>query len=327
MRLTAWTRILRLLAALALVFATNVGFADTYPTRPITMVVPFPPGGVVDIVGRLLADKLSASLGQRVIVENRIGAGGTIGAAAVARADPDGYTLLMGGAATHVFAPVLQAELPYDPIKSFVPITEISAGPLILVVNPAVPAKTVPEFLAFLRARGSSVNYASNGPGTFPHLAGELFRQAAGVTPVHVPYSGGPKAVLALITNEVSFSINHIPNVMTQIKANKMRALATTGLRRSTTYPDLPTFNEAGIKGFEASAWFGLFGPRGTSRSIVDLLQSKSALALESKDFRDRLAAQGDEPVGSTPDAFAEYVDRELIRWHKIVKDAGIKVY
>jgi tripartite-type tricarboxylate transporter receptor subunit TctC len=252
--------------------------------------------------------------------------GGIIAADTVAKSQPDGYTLLMGGSATHVFAPSLQPDLPYDPVKGFAPITEISSGPLILVVNPGVPAKTIAEFMAYLRTEGSRVNFASNGAGTFPHLAGELFKQAAGVKAVHVPYTGGPKAILALLSNEVAFSINHIPNVVSLVKAGKLRALATTGSHRSPTYPELPTFQEAGIRDFEANAWFGLFAPAGTPRPIIDLLQSKSAEALQAKDFRDRLAAQGDEPVGSTPDAFARYMNSEIAKWRTIIKDAAIKI-
>lgn len=321
------SRVMRLtVVVLSALFACAAGAADKYPSRPVTLVVPYPPGGVVDIVGRLLADKLTASLGERVIVENKSGAGGTIGAAAVARAKPDGYMLLLAGSATHVFAPSLQPDLQYDPVKSFEPITEISSGPLVLVVNPLVPAKDVPSFLAYLRTEGNRVNFASNGAGTFPHLAGELLKQAASVRPVHVPYTGGPKAILALVANEVSFSINHIPNVVSLVKSGRLRALATTGAHRSLTYPDLPTFREAGIEDFEANAWFGLFAPAGTPKPIVDLLQSKSAAALQEKDFRDRLAAQGDEPVGSTPDAFARYMSGEIARWSRTIKEAGIKI-
>lgn len=298
--------------------------ADEYPSRPVSIVVPYPAGGVVDIVGRLVADKLSASLGKRVIVENKPGAGGTIGAAAVARAAPDGYTLLLAGAATHVFAPLLYKTVPYDPIKQFAPISQLTAGPLVLAVNSTLPVQNMAEFLTYVRANGDRVNYASNGKGTFPHLAVELMKQAAGINPTHIPYNGGPPAIIALAAGDADFSINHIPNVLAQVKAGKIRPIATTGQVRSSSFPDLPTFDEAGFKGFETSAWFGLFAPPGTPQAIVDRLARESAEALKAKDLRDKLATQGDEPVGSTPSAFAGYIRGEIAKWTKVVRDAGI---
>lgn len=298
--------------------------ADEYPSRPVSIVVPYPAGGVVDIVGRLVADKLSASLGKRVIVENKPGAGGTIGAAAVARAAPDGYTLLLAGAATHVFAPLLYKTVPYDPIKQFAPISQLTAGPLVLAVNSTLPVQNMAEFLTYVRANGDRVNYASNGKGTFPHLAVELMKQAAGINPTHIPYNGGPPAIIALAAGDADFSINHIPNVLAQVKAGKIRPIATTGQVRSSSFPDLPTFDEAGFKGFETSAWFGLFAPPGTPQAIVDRLARESAEALKAKDLRDKLATQGDEPVGSTPSAFAGYIRGEIAKWTKVVRAAGI---
>ncbi len=300
------------------------GAADEYPSKPISIVVPYPAGGVVDIVGRLVADKLGTALGKRVIVENKPGAGGTIGAAAVAKAAPDGYTLLVGGAATHVFAPLLYKTVPYDPVKQFAPISQLTAGPLVLVVNSALPAKNMAEFLAYVRANGDKVNFASNGKGTFPHLAAELMKQAANLNPTHIPYNGGPPAMIALAAGDVAFSVNHIPNVLAQIKAGKIRPLATTGLARSSSFPDLPTFDEAGFKGFETSAWFGLFAPPGTPPPIIDRLARETTEALKAKDLRDKLATQGDEPIGSTPAAFATYIGGEIAKWTKVVPDAGI---
>ncbi len=311
------------LIALALI-VHPANAADEYPSKPVSIVVPYPAGGVVDIVGRLVAEKLSTSLGKRVIVENKAGAGGTIGAAYVAKAAPDGHTLLVGGAATHVFAPLLYKGVPYDPVKQFAPISQLTAGPLVLVVNSAVPAQNMAEFLAHLRASGDKANYSSNGKGTFPHLAVELMKQAANVAPTHVPYNGGPPAILALASGDAAFSINHIPNVLAQIKAGKIRPLATTGMARSSSFPDQPTFDEAGFKGFETSAWFGLFAPAGTPQPIVDRLARDAAEALKAKDLRDKLAVQGDEPVGSTPVAFANYIRGEIAKWTKVVRNAGI---
>lgn len=312
-------------ATLALAMLSGAAHAaDDYPSKPVSIVVPYPAGGVVDIVGRLVADKLGASLGKRVIVENKAGAGGTIGAAAVAKAAPDGYTLLIGGAATHVFAPLLYKSVPYDPVKQFMPITQLTSGPLVLVVNAGLPVQTMPEFLGYLRANGDKANYASNGKGTFPHLAVELMKQAANVNPTHVPYNGGPAAILALVTGDVAFSINHIPNVLAQVRAGKVRPIATTGLARSSSYPNLPTFDEAGFTGYEVSAWFGLFAPPGTPQAIVDRLAKDSIEALKAKDLRDKFALQGDEPVGSSPAVFANYIRGEITKWTQVVRNAGI---
>jgi tripartite-type tricarboxylate transporter receptor subunit TctC len=313
-----------LVAALALCALAQGVLAEEYPVKPVSIVVPYPAGGVVDMVGRLIADKLGDALGKRVIVENRPGAGGTIGAAGVARAAPDGYTLLLGGAATHVFAPLLYRTVPYDPVKQFVPITQLTAGPLVLVVNAGLSAQNLKEFLAYLRANGDRTNYASNGKGTFPHLSVELLKQAAGLNPTHVPYNGGPPAILALAAGDVAFSVNHIPNVLAQIRSGKIRPLATTGLVRSSAFPDLPTFDESGFKGFEASAWFGLFAPPGTPQAVIDRISTAAADALKAKELRDRLAMQGDEPVGSSPKVFAAYIQGEISRWAKVIREAGI---
>lgn len=313
-----------------LLFIIAAGAASpalAYPTKIVTLVVPFPAGGVVDIIGRLVADKLGAQLGTKVIVENRPGAGGTLGAAFVARAEPDGYTLLVGGAAAQVFSPLIYPNIPYDPVKSFAPIIQLTSGPLVLVVPQSSPVTTFPEFESFVRREGERLNYASNGPGTFPHLAAELYRQATGAKFTHIPYSGGPKAILALITNEVGFSINHIPNIMGMVKSGKLRAIATTGRKRSASYPDLPTFAEGGVTGFETSAWFALFAPAGTPNAIIDKLNAETAKALKSRDLRDKLALQGDETVGGSPEDLAAYLQAELAKWPAVVKAAKVTTH
>ncbi len=324
------TRLHRLAAALigALAFALSpaAALSAEYPTKPITMIVPFPAGGVVDVIGRLVADRIGKSLGQPVVVENRVGAGGTIGAAQVANAQPDGYTLLMGGAATNVFGPAMYRKLPYDPVRSFEPITHISAEPLVLVVNPALPVKSYKELEDYLRAKGEAVNYASNGPGTFPHLAVELLKQARGLKATHVPYAGGPKALLALLSNEVTFSINHIPNILSQVRAGKLKALAMTGSARSPLFPDVPTFAELGVPGVEASAWWGLFAPAGTPKPIIDKLNAVTVAALKTPELRAKLLDIGDETVGSSPAELAAYLRSELDKWPPIIKAAGVKV-
>lgn len=316
----------RLLSGLALAFAWTAGSGADYPSKPVTLVVPAPAGGVIDIVGRLIADRLSTSFGTRVIVENRPGAGGTIGAASVARAEPDGYTLLMGGLATHVFSPSLYPKVSYDPVKSFAPITQVSAGPLVLVVNQAMPVRDFKDFQDYLRANGDRINYASNGQGTLPHLSVELFKRATGLKPTHVPYGGGPKALLALLSNEVAFSINHIPVVLPQIKAGRLKALATTGSERSAVFPDLPTFGESGLKGFEAVAWWGLYAPAGTPKAVIDRIHAATSEALNTRDVREKLLQLGDEPVASSPDSFASFLQSELSKWPKVIQAAGVTV-
>lgn len=298
--------------------------ALAYPTKIVTLVVPFPAGGVVDIVARLLADKLGAQLGARVIVENRPGAGGTVGAAYVARAEPDGHTLLVGGAATHVFSPLIYPEVSYDPVKSFVPITQLTSGPLVLVVPQSTAVTNFREFQDLVRREGERLNYSSNGPGTFPHLAAELYRQATGAKFTHIPYSGGPKAIVALITNEVGFSINHIPNIMGMVKSGKIRAIATTGSKRSPSFPELPTFAEAGIAGFETSAWFALYAPAGTPEAVVKKLNLEATKALNLPDLREKLALQGDETVGGSPEDLAAYLKAERSKWPAVIKAANI---
>lgn len=295
-----------------------------FPSKPVTVVVPFPAGGVVDIVGRLLADKLGVSLGVRVLIENRPGAGGTIGAAAVAKAEPDGHNLLIGGAATHVFSPLIYPNVAYDPVTNFSAISQLSAGPLVLAVPQASPVQSFADFHDYVRRQGDKLSYASNGPGTFPHMAAELYRGSVNGTFVHVSYGGGPKAMLALAANEVAFSINHIPNVMPLMRSGKVRVLATTGRTRAIALPDLPTFAEDGASGFETSAWFGLFAPAGTSSAVIARLNSVVNEALRAPDLREKLAAQGDEPVGGSPEALAAYVQAELKKWRPVVKMANI---
>lgn len=327
--MTPITRLtLKLLGGLALAVASAAGSGADYPSKTVTIVIGFAAGGVVDIVGRLIADKLSASasFGERVIVENRPGAAGTIATALVARAVPDGHTIMVGGAGTHVFPPALFAKLAFDPVKDFAPITQLTAGPLVLVVSPSFPAANFQEFRAQLLAQGDRINYASNGQASWPHVATELFKQATGLMPVHVPYKGGPQAIVAILANEVPFSINHIPVVLPLIKAGKLRALATTGRERSSILPDLPTFDEAGLKGYEASAWYAMFAPAGTPRAVIAKLHAEIANALKSPDLREKLTGQGDEIVGSTPEALAAYLKSELVKWPGVIKAAGITI-
>jgi tripartite-type tricarboxylate transporter receptor subunit TctC len=299
---------------------------DKYPARPIGIVVPFPAGGVVDMVARTVGQRMAGALGVPVVVENKAGAGGTIGASFVARAKPDGYTLLLGGAATQVFSPALYKKLPYDAKKDFAPIGQISSGPLVLVAGSKVAATDVPQLMKYLREQGARGFYGSNGNGTFPHLAAELFKQANQLPSAHIPYSGGPGALTALIAGDVAYSINHIPVVQGMVKSGKLRALATTGKKRSVAFPGLPTLSESGMKGFEANAWWGLFAPAGTPPAIVQALNEALAAALNDPTVRTTLEAQGDEVSYSTPKDFAAFVNAESTAWTKVVRTADIQL-
>jgi tripartite-type tricarboxylate transporter receptor subunit TctC len=319
---------LRLHLAFFLAFCVawpGVALAQQYPAKVVRLVVPYPPGGVVDITGRLLADELARELGGTVIVENKAGAGGTIGADYVARAAPDGYTVLLSGAATHAFAPWIYKTMRYDPVKDFVPVTQVTEGPLALCVNASSPIQNVDEFVAMLKAKGGEVTYASNGNGTYPHLSVELMSQVLGVKPLHVPYQGGGQAITALIGNEVQFSQNHIPIVLPHVKSGRLRVLATTGDARSETFPDVPTLKEVGID-VTASAWFGLFVPAGTPPAIVERLYKATAAATKSPVLRERLAAQGDTVVVEGPAKFQAFQVAELEKWRKVISGSGLKL-
>jgi tripartite-type tricarboxylate transporter receptor subunit TctC len=316
-----------LLAALAVGTLAVPAFAqDKFPSHPVTLVVPFPAGGVVDVVARTVGQKMSVALGQPVVIENKAGAGGTIGATYVAKARPDGYTILLGGSATQVFGPALYKNLQYDARKDFAPVGQISSGPLVLVTGSKVPATTVPQLAKYLKEQGVRAFYGSNGNGTFPHLAAELFKQANQLPSAHIPYGGGPSALTALITGDIAFSINHIPVVQGMVKAGKVRAIATTGKKRSVAFPDLPTLDEAGMKGFEANAWWGLFAPAGTPAEAVVKLNEALAVALKDPSVRAGLEKQGDEVAYSTPKDFGAYVQSESVKWTKVVKLADLRL-
>lgn len=315
-----------MLALAAAACALPAGAQEAFPSRPATLVVPFPAGGVVDVVARIVGQKMSAALGQPVVVENKAGAGGTIGATHVSRAKPDGYTILLGGSATQVFGPALYKNLRYDAKKDFVPVGQISSGPLVLVAGSKAPGTDVATFTKYLKDQGVRAFYGSNGNGTFPHLAAELFKQANQLSAAHVPYGGGPAALTALISGDIAFSINHIPVVQGMVKSGRVRALATTGKQRSVAFPDLPTLDEAGMKGFEANAWWGLFVPAGTPPEVVGKLSDALGTALKDPDVRAALEAQGDEVAYSSPKDFAAFVQAESVKWTKVVKIADLRL-
>lgn len=295
-----------------------------YPNKPIRMIVPYPPGGPTDVLGRIVAQKLSESLGQQVLIENRPGASGMIGAEMVAKAAPDGYTLL-ANASIHVINPSLYPKMNFDALRDFAPVSLIAQVPLILVVNPGLPAKSVQELIALGKAQPNLLNFGSSGNAAAPHLAGESFKIATGVQMQHVPYKGSAPALADLIGGQVQLIFDSMPSAMPHVKSGKIRALAVTTARRSPTVPDLPTVAESGVLGFDISTWYGVWAPAGTPRDIVNRISAEIAKALQQPAVRERLAALGAEPAGDTPEAFAAYCQSELAKWSKIVRESGAK--
>jgi tripartite-type tricarboxylate transporter receptor subunit TctC len=305
-------------------FAAGAG-AQTYPAKPVTLVNAFPPGGATDIVARQLAAKLSQRFGQQVVVDNRAGAAGTIGAAAVARADPDGYTMLFAVAANMAVAPAVLKTIPYDPVKSFAPVIEIARGPYVLMVNPAVPAKDVAEFVAYAKQNPGKLNYATPGQGSVHHLVNEMLKQATGIDTVHVPYKGGAPMYTAVVAGEVQVLIDGMPGPLAQIRAGKVRALGVTGDKRLGVLPDVKSFAEQGVKGVDAQFWWGIVVPAGTPAPIVARLNAEIARALADPEIRATFEQQSIEPSPGTSEAFGAWIAAERVRWADVVAKAGIK--
>lgn len=307
--------------------------AQAWPTKPVRIVVPFAAGGTTDILARALAPELQKAFGQPFIVENKGGAGGNTGAAEVAKAAPDGHTLLMGTVGTHAINAALYAKMPFDPVKDFVPITLVAGVPNVLVLNPANAQKygidSVPALIAYAKANPGKLNVASSGNGTSIHLAGELFKAMTGTFMLHLPYSGSGPALIDLIGGNTDLMFDNLPSSLQHIKAGKLKALAVTSATRSAALPDLPTVEEAGgpaLKGFEASSWFGLLAPAGTRMDIVNRIQQETAKALASPALKERLQAQGAIPSGMTSAEFTLHIAAESAKWAKVVKAAGAKV-
>jgi len=296
-----------------------------YPSKPVRLIVPFSPGGSNDIMARLAGQKLSESLGQQVVVDNRAGASGIVGTDIAAKAAPDGYTLLMMSL-TFAVNPSLYKKLPYDTEKDLAPVTLVASAPLMLVVHPSIPARSVQEFLAYARANPGKLNFGSGGPGTTPHLAGEMLKMMARVQMTHVPYKGGGPALADLMGGQIQLMLENIPSTLPLAKSGKLRALAVTGLKRSPLVPDLPTLDEAGLKGYEIVGWNGFFVPAGTPQNIVAHLHTLTVTALAQPDVKERLATLGAEGVGNSPDEFRAFVKAEIAKWARVVKAAGLKV-
>jgi tripartite-type tricarboxylate transporter receptor subunit TctC len=306
-----------LLAALA----TSV-FAQGYPTKPVKVVVPYPPGGPTDIVARVVSQKLSEQMGQQFIVENRPGAGGNIGAEAVAKSPADGYTLLVATTA-HAINPSLFKSLGYNLVKDFAPVSQLTSGPLVIVANPSLPAKNVKELIALAKAKPGTLNYASSGNGQSTHLSAELFGTMAGVKMNHIPYKGSAPALTDVMGGQASLMFDTMLSAMPQVKNGKLKAIAVTSATRSPAAPDVPTVAESGLPGYEAIAWNGLLAPAGTPPEVVNKLNAELKKALDAPDVKDRFSAQGFGAAWNTREAFAKFIQAELDKWAKVVKVSG----
>ena len=315
----------RLLAALVLstTACAVLAQAPAWPTKPIRMVIPFPPGGFSDVFGRILGEKFGTAFGQSVVVENRPGAGGNIGADIVAKSPGDGYTLVMGTVGTHAINATLFTRLPYDPVKDFAPVAFVVEAEGLLVAHPSIPAKTVPELIAL--AKGRPLTYGSAGAGTTGHLAGELFKTLAKVDITHVPYKGNVPAITDLLAGQTSMVFATLPTVLPHVKAGKLNAIAVLGTSRSTTLPDVPTVAQAGIAGFDVNNWTGLFAAAGTPAPVVARMNAEVQKAMRLPEIQARLANEGLRFVPTTPDEFGNFVKAEVARWAPVVKASGAK--
>lgn len=319
-------RSLPLILALALCAAASLApAADTYPGKPVRIIVPFPPGGPADALARTVGDRLAQAVGQSVVVDNRPGAGGNIGMELGAKAAPDGHTLVLAPAGNLTVNPFLYRNVPYDVTRDFAPVTVIAAVPNVLVVNPQLPIKDLPELIAYAKANPGKLNFSSPGAGSGAHLAGELLKSSAGIDIVHVPYNGIAPAVTAVVAGDVQMMFAAAPTALPQVASGKLRAIAVAGPKRIAAAPALPTLDESGLPGFDVTSWYSIVAPAGTPPAIVDRLQKEIARALDNPDVKAKLVGLGAEPVANTPSQFAAMIKLETEKWGKIVKDANIK--
>jgi tripartite-type tricarboxylate transporter receptor subunit TctC len=321
--------ILRLAAVLIAALAIgqpSLASAQAYPSRPVKFVVAYPPGGAADILARLIGQKLSERLGQPVVIDNKPGAGTAIGTDQVAKSAPDGYTILMGTVSSHAINPALNTNVGYNPVADFTPISLVASLPFVLVVNPAVPAKSVAELIALAKAQPGKLNFSSAGNGTSNHLAGELFKSMTGVNIVHVPYRGSAPALADVVSGQITMMFDLTLTSLPQIQAGSVRGLAITTPKRSPLAPNLPTVAESGVPGYEVDAWFGVFAPAKLPAPIVKRLNDDIVAIMKMPEMGQKLAAQGAAPLSSTPAAFAAYVKSEAAKWGKVVKDSGMTI-
>jgi tripartite-type tricarboxylate transporter receptor subunit TctC len=304
--------------------ATAPVAAQSYPVRPVRVIVPFPPGSGADITTRIVAPRLSEALGQQLVVENRAGAAGNIGAEVAARAAPDGYTLLAAPASIAI-SQTLYRKLPFDLVRDFQPIAMLASVPFILVVHPSLPAKNVKDLVALAKSRPGQINYASTGSGSSPHLTAEMLKLQAGIDVVHVPYKGTPLAVTDLLTGQVSFMFANALSVLPQVSGGRLRALGITSAKRSATTPQLPTMIESGLPGFESGTWYALLAPAGTPPSVIERLHAASIKIITNPDIQSRLRSMGGEPATLSPQQTTAFLKAEYERWGRVIREAGIK--
>lgn len=314
------------LVLLAIASASTAVYAQAFPTRPLRIINPFPPGGGVDITNRIVASKLTEVLGQQVVVENRAGAAGNVGAAIAAKATPDGYTIFACGVASHGVSPAIYKKLPFDPEKDLIPISMIGTTPNVLVVNPAVPAKSVTEYIAWAKAGGGKINYASPGVGTSPHMTMELFKLATGINLIHVAYKGGAPALQDVMGGHVPSMFGNLGEQLGAIKAGKTRALAVTSLKRHFAVPDVPTVDESGIGGFQVTAWYASCVPAGVPIPIQETLNAALVKTVNMPEVNERLRQNAVEPSPSTRAELAAFIKSEITKWRKVAQSAGISV-
>jgi tripartite-type tricarboxylate transporter receptor subunit TctC len=303
--------------------ATSAAFAQTYPVKPIRAIVPFPAGGGIDTVIRMLGPKMSETLGQPILVDNRAGASGTLGTDIVAKSPPDGYTLL-GTFSSHPQNQILYKSLPFDTVRDFAPITIFGTVPNILVVNPSLPVKSVKELIALAKQRPGEILYASIGPSSPSHLTAELFNTMAGIRTTHVPYKGAAPSMVALVAGETQLTFTTVLVAVPYVKANRLRPLGVTTLKRSVALPSVPTIDEAGVKGFESLAWWGLLAPAKTPRPVIDRLYNATVAAIKNPEMNEKLVGLGAEPGGIPPEAFDRLIKQDIVKWGKVVKALGI---
>ncbi len=301
-------------------------FAQTYPAKSIRFIVPFTPGGGNDTIARLIGQKLTAATGQQVIIDNRPGAGGAIGAEAAARSPADGYTIFLAGVATHGINPNLRKKLSYDPVRDFDAVSLIASAPLLVVVHPSLPIRSVKELIALAKAKPGQINYASNGAGGSSHMAVELFKMTTGTNLAHIPYKGLAPALTELLSGEVQLMFSSAVAMLPQVKSGKLRAIAMTGAKRSPAIPDIPTVAEAGVPGYETGSWYGIVAPVGTPKVAIDRLSKEVIAIVHAPDITHRLNDEAIIPVGSTPAEFTDYIKKELARWAKVIKQSGIQL-
>ncbi len=319
-----------LLAALATAAAVSMGAAPSsalaqaaYPSKPVTIIVPFAAGGTTDILARIIGQALTAELGQSVVVDNRAGAGGNIGASLAAKAPADGYTLFMGTVGTHAINASLYKKMPFDPVKDFAPLTRVANVPNLLVANPAQPFKTVPELIAYAKANPGKLNFGSSGSGSSIHLSGELFKSMAKVDMVHVPYKGSAPAVTDLLGNQIGIMFDNMPSAIQHVRSGRLVPIAVTTAKRSPELPNVPTIAEAGVPGYEATSWFGMYAPAGTPAPVLATLNKALVKVLGQADVKKKINEQGAETYSETPEQFAAFMKAETLKWGKVVKESG----